>query len=454
MSDQQGQQSPLSDRVAIIALVVSLVALLATTGQVFQQYLATADGYRRCQESVMGGWGKRTRLRWRWRQFRFETLYTTPEIFMTDTFRRKREGQILLLGDEENVKQTYVSNISYNNSFYQSVNRSSQDELVSWIGLVYWIHETSRRAADCYEDRADHLSPSLLNQPSMKNIFTINASRLPALVPVERSWDFQPPDVIRPLAKTTLSTIAILARRMGMRWKDFRPDDGILRAEGHSHVLTSTTVRSLGLVMQYNYTGRSGHKMLNTYIPRHRRRQVAFLMNQDHEEVYIPSSIADSLGAGIVKGEWYLNIPDYTVSTQSEIISSLYILDSTGSCARQLKEFIDKDPSFTFPVADLLALTMGNICQISSVPTAVIQVPAPSDNCTGITTSILGRRTFENELSDYLCARDNRDAIPHDSSTEPESLNAVWALWQLRELLRKPYKITDANVSDEIGGEE
>ena len=65
---------------SVAALVVALVALLTTLGQLLQQYFATADGYRRCQSSVIGPWAKRTRLRWRWSEFRFETLFTTPTI--------------------------------------------------------------------------------------------------------------------------------------------------------------------------------------------------------------------------------------------------------------------------------------------------------------------------------------------------------------------------------------
>ncbi|KAH9215401.1 hypothetical protein DL95DRAFT_388707, partial [Leptodontidium sp. 2 PMI_412] len=44
---------------------------------------------------------------------------------------------------------------------------------------------------------------------------------------------------------------------MGMKWKEFRPSDGILLAEGHSHIITSTVVRSLGIVLQYAYTGQN-----------------------------------------------------------------------------------------------------------------------------------------------------------------------------------------------------
>jgi hypothetical protein len=68
------------DSVALTALVVSLIALFTTVGQLLQQYFATADGFRRCQPSVMGLWARRTRLRFRWREFRFETVFVIPRI--------------------------------------------------------------------------------------------------------------------------------------------------------------------------------------------------------------------------------------------------------------------------------------------------------------------------------------------------------------------------------------
>ena len=44
--------------ISTIALAVALVALITTINQVLGQFLATADGYRRCQASVMGGLGE------------------------------------------------------------------------------------------------------------------------------------------------------------------------------------------------------------------------------------------------------------------------------------------------------------------------------------------------------------------------------------------------------------
>ena len=73
--------------VAAAALAVALVAFVIASGQLLQQYFATADGYRRCQRSVMREWATLTRLRWRWREFRFETLYTASEFWIADFTR-------------------------------------------------------------------------------------------------------------------------------------------------------------------------------------------------------------------------------------------------------------------------------------------------------------------------------------------------------------------------------
>lgn len=36
-----------------------------------------------------------------------------------------------------------------------------------------------------------------------------------------------------------------------MRWKEFDPVHGIMRAEGNRQISTATTIRSLGIVIQY-----------------------------------------------------------------------------------------------------------------------------------------------------------------------------------------------------------
>lgn len=94
-----------SDRLSVVALVVALIALGVSYMQLIQQFFATAiDGKRFCQGSVVGIWSRKTRLSWRWSQWRFETKYTVPEIRLTsgiieeqnledpDTDQRSRGG--------------------------------------------------------------------------------------------------------------------------------------------------------------------------------------------------------------------------------------------------------------------------------------------------------------------------------------------------------------------------
>jgi hypothetical protein len=93
---------------AVAALAIALVALFTAFGQLLQQYFATADGYRRCQKSVMGEYARKTRLRWRWREFRFETLYTIPEIFMAGDGAPSWIGQVVLTGSSKSRDSSLV----------------------------------------------------------------------------------------------------------------------------------------------------------------------------------------------------------------------------------------------------------------------------------------------------------------------------------------------------------
>jgi hypothetical protein len=216
---------------AAAALAIALVALITTVGQLLQQYFATADGYRRCQKSVMGEYARRTRLRWRWSEFRFETLYTTPEMFLAGDGSPNRVGQIVLTGSEKSRDMSLVPVSSMDNEetvileqpnlqqaqFEQSGHQTVQvkarkrqggtyrGEMACWVPFLHWIHEKTSICLDNHRHTAD---PVLFAPPDV---------RLPAVIFRERSWDFQPPDVVRPLAKTTLSDIAVIARRMGMK---------------------------------------------------------------------------------------------------------------------------------------------------------------------------------------------------------------------------------------------
>lgn len=68
--------------IAIIALIVSLIALFVTVNQLLTQLFGSADGYRRCAESVIDVWHVKRHRVWKWSEFRFETRYVTPQIWL------------------------------------------------------------------------------------------------------------------------------------------------------------------------------------------------------------------------------------------------------------------------------------------------------------------------------------------------------------------------------------
>lgn len=197
----------LGTHATVAALAVSLIALVYSTIALLGQYLATADGYRRCQPSVMGPWAKLTRLRWRWTQFRFETLFVVPEIVITrrnginntpSTLRASKPVEVeLVTGSAESRARTLTP--ASGKSF-------DSFETASWVSMLESIHahESWLNKLGCYRALPDHER----NPPAVR--FR------------QRSWDFMPVDVIRPQALSTVTGIAILARRLGMTWQDFR----------------------------------------------------------------------------------------------------------------------------------------------------------------------------------------------------------------------------------------
>lgn len=430
-------------KLAGAALAIALVALVTAVGQLIQQYFSTADGYRRCHKYVMGEYARKTRLHWRWREFRFETLYTIPEISLVGDGALSRRGQVLLTGSKFSREKSLIPVVSMD--FDEMLMEAPQDdyltqyqaqsgghgqerlpapsgrpkkgnrgELACWVPFLHWVHENTQACLDHEETTRE-----AIDYPPPK-------VRLPAVVFRERSWAFQPPDIVRPLAKTSLSDIAVLARRMGMKWKDFRPSDGILRAEGHSHIITSTVVRSLGIVLQYSYTGRN--QRLRMAEQNHfQKRLVTGSILPEQEEIYIPRASADRLGCGVLRTEPLLGLPELTVSTQSEIVAALSYLDRSGSSSATLSQILKENTEFRFRVADLVALT----CPPSRYRgSSLVQVPAPSDNVHGVTTSSVGRRAFRLCLEEYIVVH-HKDVGPYtiQSLQICHDLGTKYATW-------------------------
>jgi hypothetical protein len=54
---------------AIVALSVSVIALVVTFGQLLAQIFGTVEGLRRCRHLVMGNWAATAKRDWHWREF-------------------------------------------------------------------------------------------------------------------------------------------------------------------------------------------------------------------------------------------------------------------------------------------------------------------------------------------------------------------------------------------------
>jgi len=208
------------DPVAVTALIISLVALLATFGQVFQQYLATADGFRRCQPSVMGLWGKKTELRWRWREFRFETIYYVPSVSV-DLLRHQyvtkdstaprsqfgmptpwhaewiynREGPVSSKSRTPDCNRTYVvSGYRHKDYWWQSEDGSGGQKAIIVGGeVVCWVSLIDRMRQFQEQLNAIYSFPSILelHDAGGKPIYHMyEAPTVPCLRILKRSWDF------------------------------------------------------------------------------------------------------------------------------------------------------------------------------------------------------------------------------------------------------------------------
>jgi len=153
-------------------------------------------------------------------------------------------------------------------------------------------------------------------------------------------------------------------------------------------------------VLQYSYTGQN--QRLAMAEQNLRKRLVTGSILTEQEEIYIPRAGADRLGCGVLRTDRQLGLPDLTVSTQQEIVTALGYLDRSGVSSAALTRILKESPEFRFRVADIVAFTTKTARIFGS---HLVQVPAPSDNMRGWTTSSVGRRAFRQCLEEYIVVR-------------------------------------------------
>ena len=346
------------DRTSVIALCIALLALVVASGQLLSQIFTTADGYRRCQSSVIGQWSRLTHLKWRWSEFRFETKFSTPTFnilpvpwqaadvdklpFIIATRDQAAPGgtsvgkrlqskasmlrgsslrtRLFLTGDRQSLAHSFVRLRDEQDSFDGPSDHELGTDSAGWLKMLTSLQACQLKSLIDPKNIQQVLFPTTAylqerDEDSYRRlVFSLetpayqlyrSTTALPAISIVERSWDFIPPGITRPLAQTNVGSLIVLAHRLGMQWRDIDPAEGKLRAEGNGHSITSSIVRGYGTIVQYSYDRSLAGPMIEGKRP-------------DSITSTIPTVEADKMLCGIIPGCRLLGIDDLPAASLNE----------------------------------------------------------------------------------------------------------------------------------------
>lgn len=392
------------DFIGLTALMVSALALVATFIQLAAQCFATVDGYRKCQPSVMGPWGKQTRLRWRWTEFRFETLFTVPKIdFNLPSQTPDGAGKMM----SPFCPSAELTNWHPNPSLAPN---DWNGELVGWVYILHYLHThdiSARRPI-----RALHHTGGNGGTYPLLPSQDLNFLRCPSISILRQSWDFVPGDVVRPVAFTSVSAMAVAARRLGLVWKQFEPYDGVFRAEGNHQVITSTVIRGIGTILQY-----SRDPVMDVDVTAQ-----ALLRRSS------PIVLSDDLGFGRVGrgGIFGTEVLKLQIGSMADVSGSLPLLFRDPGAADPviavLKVGAEKADKEVFADLNDLVPLLTPFLGVSAVERPV--VPWPNSSSRGFLASTTAPRAFE----EGLCALIERREMRTSTSTLRRVLAAFRSL--------------------------
>jgi len=208
--------------------------------------------------------------------------------------------------------------------------------------------------------------------------------------------------------KVTVHDIASIARRMGMQWTVFRPEEGIMSATGKNRVLYSTFEPRLGTLLHYTTTGDAA---MHPGTP---------LTKLEVADIMIPTPQAAMLSFGILPGCKALNLPDYHISSPPDIYTTLNHLDPTRKASQRVRDVrgICSDAAYGF--SDLISLAAPMLRLRGST---IIRIPTPTQYCTGLTCNTPGFVIFRARLEAFITEQEG-----------PVSAHISWVSEQITRL--------------------
>lgn len=245
---------------SIVALAVSLIALLGTIAQVLQQYYASAAGYTNCGESVMGNWHKSKKRIFRPTELRFEVQFETPVIFVS--FPANENGPVrdapmyYIDGTETSFTDTRALTPKEEKDWTTGMRsarvHTADNERATWVTLLSELQAMEDQSKKWQQERYGKSPPGAnTKQASFKD-----HSLAVAVQAKTRSWDTMPSSVRKPFATTTVCHMLEIAAMMGIYWKEFDRSKDRYRAEGNGYMLTGTHVPDLGTMFTFQICGK------------------------------------------------------------------------------------------------------------------------------------------------------------------------------------------------------
>lgn len=313
---------PDPNSIALVALMVSLVALILTLLQVAQQYVATAYDYRHCSKRTVGGWSKRRSRRFRWSELRFEVLSTTPIIRIGLPPSVSKGGDIYTvpttrldvpMSNEKAQASSSTMNLSssrsdsaFSNGAQYVLNTPGGNQIYTFSQKPWFLDlEGTRPEAKC-------TWLSLLNDVAITHLqIDINERLL--------SYDFMPDGIKKPLAQMDRKSFLTIMSLFQVSWQEGQGSEktdlgGGVRKDtptgaGPDCEVTSRNFINFGTIVSYQPSGVQPARRF--YIVSEKAREAMFnrfdlgfhvVLTHSAEEVYRSvSTLADESAASTIR---------------------------------------------------------------------------------------------------------------------------------------------------------
>ncbi|POR33384.1 Uncharacterized protein TPAR_06416 [Tolypocladium paradoxum] len=317
--------------VAVVALIVSVVALSATFMQVLQQYYASASGYSQCNEKVMGKWAKSKARRFSWEELRFEVHFDVPVIFVSPP--NNESGPIhgadifFLDGTQKSLDATMTTSEmdprkEYERKSTKEKIHTADHERASWLILLYAVQRMEDKSREWQHDQYKDLGPQAHQRyglppapPSLHESHTLTV----ALQRKRKSWDTMPAFITKPYATTTMCHLIEMMAALGVYWKEFDRKRDRYRAEGNGFMVLGERLSELGLMFSFQVYGKCYFER-NRVIPVDEIKELCF--------GYVPTIYRETLDQrrlGFPSDESQ-NLSSLQMASRSEIAETLIVI--------------------------------------------------------------------------------------------------------------------------------